>query len=146
MKASTLSPTNAVQYSQLLREYGLPLTGLLTSTKCFEFRDDQSTVVGFAGLQQVGVHALLRSLVVFPARQKAGFGSAIVTWTMSFASSNRISRLFALTTNSQPFFRKYGFQTIDRATVPQSFRGLSEFCESCCSSAYVMKRDLIRTA
>src|SRR5262249_31827941 len=85
------------------------------------------------------------SLVVFPARQTAGFGSAIVTWIVSFASSNGISRLFALTTTSQPFFRKCGFQTIDRASVPQSICGLTEFSESCCSSAYVMKRDLIRT-
>jgi len=107
--------------------------------------DDQDTIVGFAGLQRVGADALLRSLVVFPARQTTGFGSAIVTWIVSFASSNGISRLFALTTTSQPFFRKCGFQTIDRASVPQSICGLTEFSESCCSSAYVMKRDLIRT-
>ena len=144
MKASTLSPTNAEHYAQLVREGGLPLTGLLTSTECFEFCDDQDTVVGFAGLQRVGADVLLRSLVVFPARQKAGFGSAIVMWIVSFASSNGISRLFALTTTSQPFFCKCGFQTIDRASVPQSICGLTEFSESCCSSAFVMKRDLTR--
>src|SRR5262245_41588882 len=95
MKASTLSPANAEHYAQLVREGGLPLAGLLTSTECFEFCDDQDTIVGFAGLQRVGADALLRSLVVFPARQKAGFGSAIVGWIVSFASSNGISRLFA---------------------------------------------------
>ena|SRR5262249_29635271 len=142
MKAHTLSPGNADQYVQMVREYGLPLTGLLTSTECFEFCDDQDVIVGFAGLQRVGIDALLRSLVVHPARRRAGFGSAIVKWVMNFASGNGISRLFALTTTSQVFFQKCGFQTIDRASAPQLICGLTEFSESCCSSAFVMKRDL----
>jgi N-acetylglutamate synthase-like GNAT family acetyltransferase len=61
---------------------------------------------------------------------------------MEFASGNGISRLFALTTTSQVFFHKCGFQTIDLASVPQLICGLTEFSESCCSSAFVMKRDL----
>src|SRR5262245_58175944 len=144
MMAHTLSPSNADQYVQLIREHGLPLTELLTSTKCFEFSDDQGTIVGFAGLQRSGMDALLRSLVVLPARQRSGFGSAIVAWVMNVASWNGISRLFALTTTSQAFFHKCGFQTIDRASVPELVCGLSEFAESCCSTAYVMKRDLTR--
>ena len=144
MKAHTLSPGNADQYVQMVREYGLPLTGLLTSTECFEFCDDQDVIVGFAGLQRVGIDALLRPLVVHPAKRRAGFGSAIVKWVMNFASGNGISRLFALTTTSQVFFQKCGFQTIDRASVPQLICELTEFSESCCSSAYVMKRDLTR--
>src|SRR5262249_72157 len=144
MKARTLSPGNADQYVQIVREYGLPLTGLLTSTECLEFCDDQGAIVGFAGLQRAGTDALLRSLVVLPASQRSGFGSAIVAWVMSFASGNGISRLFALTTTNQAFFYKCGFKTIDRAGVPQLICGLTEFSESCCSSAYVMKRDLTR--
>jgi N-acetylglutamate synthase-like GNAT family acetyltransferase len=100
MKARTLSPGNADQYVQIVREYGLPLTGLLTSTECFEFCDDQGTIVGFAGLQRAGTDALLRSLVVLSARQRSGFGSAIVAWVMSFASGKGILRLFALTTTN----------------------------------------------
>jgi hypothetical protein len=53
-----LSPGNADQYVQMVREYGLPLTGLLTSTECFEFCEDQDAIVGFAGLQRVGMDAL----------------------------------------------------------------------------------------
>jgi hypothetical protein len=76
MKARTLSSGNAEQYVELVRESGLPLAGLLTETECFEFYDDQDAIVGFAGVQRVGVDGLLRSLVIFPARRKAGFGSA----------------------------------------------------------------------
>jgi GNAT superfamily N-acetyltransferase len=82
MKARTLSPSNADQYVQIVREYGLPLTGLLTSTECLEFCDDQGAIVGFAGLQRAGTDALLRSLVVLPARQRSGFGSDIVAWVI----------------------------------------------------------------
>ena len=144
MMAHRLSPGNADQYVQMVREHGLPLTGLLTSTECFEFSDDQGTIVGFAGLQRAGRDVLLRSLVVLPARQRSGFGLAIVPWIMNFASRNGISRIFALTTTGQAFFHKCGFQNIDRASVPELICGLSEFAESCCSTAYVMKRDLTR--
>jgi N-acetylglutamate synthase-like GNAT family acetyltransferase len=96
-------------------------------------------------LDRVLADALLRSVVVHPTRRRAGFGSAIVEWVMKFASGSGISRLFALTTTSQVFFNKCGFQTIDRASVPQSICGLTEFSEPCCSSAFVMKRDLTRT-
>ena len=118
------------------------MAGLLTETECFEFYDGQDAIVGFAGLQQVDCYALLRSLVIFPARRMTGWGSVIVTSMMIFASSKGVSQLFALTTTAQPFFTKCGFQTISRENVPQSICGLTEFSESCCSSAYVMKRDL----
>ena len=144
MRAHALSPANGEQYSHLIRQSRLPVTGLLDETECFEFYDDQEVIVGFAGLQRAGVDALLRSLIVFPARRNAGLGSAIIGWMTSFAGRNGISRLFLLTTTARPFFIKCGFQTIDRASVPELVGRLAEFSESCCSSAYVMKQNLTR--
>jgi amino-acid N-acetyltransferase len=144
MRAHALGPANGEQYSQLIRQSGLPVAGLLDETECFEFYDDKDVIVGFAGLQRAGVDALLRSLIVVPERRKAGFGSAIVEWTTGLAARDGISQLFLLTTTAQPFFIKCGFQTIDRASVPELIGGLSEFSESCCSSAHVMRRNLTR--
>lgn len=71
---------------EALTAEGLPTRDLCDgATNFFVFQEHGDGLVGFAGLQQVGAAALLRSLVVLPPARARACGLAIVRWMVSEA-------------------------------------------------------------
>ncbi|MBN1842770.1 MAG: N-acetyltransferase [Deltaproteobacteria bacterium] len=62
--------------------------------------------------------AEIRSLAVRERYQRRGIGSALVTAALAEGHDLGIKRVFALTYRPA-FFAKHGFQTIDKALLPQ---------------------------
>ncbi len=62
--------------------------------------------------------AEIRSLAVRQSYQRRGIGSALVTAAMAEGRDLGIKRVFTLTYRPD-FFAKLGFQTIDKASLPQ---------------------------
>lgn len=96
---------------------------------------------GLVGLEFCGPNALLRSLVVAPARRSTGIGATLVEHAEVHARARGALSLFLLTTTAEAFFRHRGYVAAARESAPSEIRATREFADICpASSAFLSKR------
>jgi N-acetylglutamate synthase-like GNAT family acetyltransferase len=140
--AEPLRPEDLPRLTKLLDAEGLPSGDLCEpGVRLFAFRDG-GAVVGFAGLEVYGKDALLRSVVVDPARRRAGLGRAIVDVTLAEAQKLGATRAFLLTTAAKAYFERLGFASIDRASAPNTILSTRQAAGLCPSTAPLMVKTL----
>ncbi len=98
--------------------------------------------VGVIGLECFGAHALLRSLVIAPEVRARGLGRHLVARLEQDARSQGISRLTLLTETAEGFFRRLGYESVDRSEAPEEVRRSAEFRSLCPVSAVCMAKSL----
>lgn len=128
----------------LLDSAGLP-TQDLTSAHLETFRvagDRDGRLAGGVGLEIVDEVALLRSLVVDPARRGTGLGHALVEAALELARERGVAEVWLLTTTADRFFERLGWRRVERAVAPAGIRATAEFSTICPSSCVCMVRDL----
>ena len=141
-RAEPLWSEDLPRLTKLLDAEGLPSGDLREpGVRLFAFRDG-GAVVGFAGLEVYGKDALLRSVVVDPARRRAGLGRAIVDVTLAEAQKLGATRAFLLTTAAKAYFERLGFVSIDRASAPDAILSTRQAAGLCPSSAPLMVKAL----
>ncbi len=90
--------------------------------------------------QADGRSAELASVFVHPSYQGRGIGSRLVGFAEKRASELGLDRLYALSTQSSPFFREAcGFTETDAATLPEPLRGLHA---TACRGSRVLTKSL----
>ena len=99
-------------------------------------------VVGSIGIERFGVHALLRSLVIAPAHRGRGLGHRLVARLERDVQEKGVERLILLTETAESFFRRNGFQILDRRLVPAQVTRSAEFRSLCPASAVCMAKVL----
>jgi len=107
----------------------------------FRFHEDTS-LIGFGGLEGEGADRLLRSLIVMPDRRGAGLGRAMLLLLEGEARRIGVERLHLLTSTAEPFFRTNGYGDADRGSAPASIAGSREFTALCPASATYLKKAL----
>ncbi len=129
--------------SEALRLADLPTDDLDDAgVQAFAFRDGEATI-GYAGLELYRSDALLRSVVVDPARRRGGWGRAIVAATLAEARKLGATRAFLLTTNARAYFERLGFASIARAAAPEAILSTRQAAGLCPSSAALMVKALV---
>jgi amino-acid N-acetyltransferase len=101
-----------------------------------------SRIVGVAALELYADGALLRSVAVDPSAQGQQLGHRLTEAALQMARAHAVPAVFLLTTTAEPFFRRFGFQSIARADVPASVHASIEFRSACPASAAVMRKQL----
>lgn len=127
----------------MLASAGLP-TGDLgeEGRRFFRFTRDDDTV-GFIGWEEGdGHHALLRSLVVPPARRGRGEGTAMMDWALSQLAAAGFATAWILTTSIEALALRQGFERIGRELAPEVIRNSRQFTALCPSSAILLRREL----
>jgi N-acetylglutamate synthase-like GNAT family acetyltransferase len=125
-----------------LEAEGLPSADLREpGVRLFAFRDN-GAAIGYAGLEVYGTDALLRSVVVDPARRRAGVGRRIVDATLAEARRLGAARAFLLTNTAKAYFERFGFVAIDRASAPETILSTRQAAGLCPSSAPLMVKTL----
>jgi amino-acid N-acetyltransferase len=124
----------------LLAAANLPLDGLSERLEHFLVAEESERIVAAAGLELYGDSALLRSVVVAEPHRGLGVGRLLSEATLVMARELGARQAYLLTTTAEEFFRRRGFQVVDRKDVPVSIRGSVEFAVACPSSAVVMHR------
>jgi N-acetylglutamate synthase-like GNAT family acetyltransferase len=109
--------------------------------RLFAFRDGD-TAIGYAGFEVYGADALLRSVVVDPARRRSGAGRAVVEATLAEARRLGATRVFLLTNTAKAYFERLGFASIDRASAPETILSTRQAAGLCPSSAPLMVKAL----
>lgn len=142
VRADPASAQDLSAIRTLLERSGLP-TGDLESTQPeFAVIRHEGQVVAAGALQRFGTAALLRSVVVAPARRGGGLGRSVVSELERRARATHVTRLVLLTETAADFFARQGFRTIERGSAPRDMQASEEFRSLCPSSAICMAKDL----
>jgi amino-acid N-acetyltransferase len=113
----------------LLESQGLPVSDITDEhLEHFFFVGSDGSPTGLVGLEVYGTDALLRSLIVGEAARGKGLGSVLVEHAEQYAASKSVRSMYLLTTTAEAFFKRLGYERIDRrnARVRQSLP--SELC------------------
>jgi amino-acid N-acetyltransferase len=128
---------------ELLAAARLPVEDLNTAPGLrFWVAEDQDRIVGAVGLESLGAAGLLRSLVVAPSHRQHGLGSSLSATLEREARASGIEVLVLLTETAEAFFRRHGYQVIEREYVPDEIKQSAEFRSLCPASAICMTKSL----
>lgn len=144
MTVRKAAPSELDRVERLLEAAGLPSRDVRSKPDCFFVAAVDGEFVGVGGLERYGENALLRSIAIAESRRGRGLGTALCDELEARARANGVATLYLLTTTAAPFFRRLGYETIEREAVPASVRGTTEFAELCPASATCMTKDLER--
>jgi amino-acid N-acetyltransferase len=127
----------------LLESAGLPIIDLTAShLERFFYCGTSEAPTGMVGLELYGADALLRSLVISPAKRASGLGSALVEHAESYARSQGVRAIYLLTNTAEAFFAQRGYLRIARAAAVPAIQATHEFKELCPDSSAVMAKAL----
>ena len=104
----------------------------------------EKSLVGVIGLERFDAGALLRSLAVEPAHQRRGLGRQLVARLEHDARADGVQQLVLLTETAEAFFRRLGYEAIDRRYVSEDLKQSAEFRALCPASAVCMTKSLVR--
>ncbi|MGO9421294.1 arsenic resistance N-acetyltransferase ArsN2 [Roseiarcus sp.] len=142
LRPAALALEDLVGLRNALRAAGLPEDDLdADGVSLFAFEQGGS-VVGYGGLEIYGGHALLRSIVVDPARRREGLGRRIVEFLNANAARESVRRAFLLTTDARAYFEGLGFAAIDRRDAPPEILATRQATGLCPASAVLMAKAL----
>ena len=128
----------------VLSAAGLPTQDLgETGREFFAFRDPRGTLVGYGGIEVLGLDALLRSVITVPEMRGRDYGAALVDRLLALALRRGVRTVYLLTTTAVPFFERLGFAAIDRAEAPPAIAATREFATYCPASAVLMRQRLV---
>nr|WP_144444012.1 N-acetyltransferase [Desulfurobacterium indicum] len=124
IRKATIKDAEAIQF--LINEYAkkglmLPrsLNSIYESIRDFFVYEEDGKILGVCALTVVWDNlAEVRSLAVHPERVRQGIGSALVESCLKDAEVLGINRIFTLTYQIE-FFKKLGFEQIDKNALPQ---------------------------
>jgi amino-acid N-acetyltransferase len=122
----------------LLAAAKLPPDGLDEHVGGLLVARDGGTVVGSATVEVHGRGALLRSVVVAPARRGERLGHRLTNAALELAWARGVERVYLLTETASAFFARRGFREIQRAQVEPAVTRSREFHGICPASATVM--------
>ena len=126
----------------LLTHNGLPSVDLAASGVRFTIACEGSRIIGAGALERFGTGALLRSVVVDPARRGRGLGRQIVKALELQARAAGITRLALLTGTARQFFEDQDYHPVDRTQVPKAMQSSAEFRYLCPASAVCLMKIL----
>ena len=145
VRRSTIKDLPGIE--RLLTESSLTTAGvadmLAKDASSFFVAEDKGNghaIVGVAGLEACGENALLRSVAVRPEWRSRGVGNELVSRIVSDAESRGLNALYLLTLTAERYFPRFGFERVERSTVPAAVAATVEFKSACPETAAVMMR------
>ena len=102
--------------------------------------DASGSIQGVIALERTGSEGLLRSLAVHPDYRNRGVGRELVSRLERDAAVAGVTQLVLLTQTAEPFFRKLGYQMLDRRHVSDGMNRCAEFQSLCPVSAVCMMK------
>jgi amino-acid N-acetyltransferase len=133
---------DTARIESLLAANGLPHQDVQETVPELFLAYADTACIGTGGVESHGSNGLLRSLVVSEPYRGQGYGAALCDALEADARTNGVETLYLLTTTAAPFFRRRGYETVERETVPERIGGTMQFADLCPASATCMTKDL----
>ena len=135
-------PKDLAAIFELLEASKLPTAGDKDHMQNFVLELENNTLLGCAGLEIYGDAGLLRSVAVNLNQRSNGIGSRLVKNILENAKNHQLSSISLLTETAEDYFRRFGFQYVTRAEIPESLNASLELCGVCPDTAMVMMLEL----
>lgn len=129
---------------ELLKESELPFEDIDEHYDNYIAIKENMKVIGVVGLETYSGIGLLRSLAVDKLYRNRGLGKRLAYRIEAYAKSVYINELYLLTTTADNFFKKIGFEAVERAKLPDDIKNTKEFISICPVSAICMRKQFIR--
>jgi amino-acid N-acetyltransferase len=123
----------------ILRANDLPIAGVDQHWRTFMVARVGERIVGCSGAEAYPVAALIRSVDVLPEYRSHGVGASLVNEVLERLASRGLRDFYLLTTTAENYFRKRGFEPIDRGEVHPQLLASREFQDACPKSAVCMR-------
>lgn len=141
MKIEKLTPAQMPEAKSLLQLNNLPTEDLNGKTNLFGTYE-QDVLVGIAGVELYGEHALIRSVCVAENFRSQGMAEILTEHIEQYARRKGACTLYLLTTTAENYFRRKGFISVDRSEIPDAVKQSTEFSFVCPATAAVLKKNL----
>lgn len=138
----SLDKSHCSDIIELLSIYDLPIQDINPEYQKFFGIYDRTKLVACGGLEISDVYGLLRSLAVDKSHQNQGLGKLIFDRLIYVSNEQNLKALYLLTLTASDYFRKKGFEIIDRKSVPEIVTQTKEFKSLCPDSAICMQLKL----
>jgi amino-acid N-acetyltransferase len=135
------SPATFSEAVSLLKKNNLPTEDLSDHTEFFILQHE-GYARGTIALEYEGEDGLLRSLAVADQYRKMGYGEQLVYFLEQYCKQIGVRHLYLLTETAGPFFRKRGYEQIERNSVSPFIKKTSEYSSVCPASSAVMKKEI----
>jgi amino-acid N-acetyltransferase len=139
-------PADLPAMESLLRSAGLPTEDIRSipglQTWVVEVGD---SIRGAIALEPFAQEGLLRSLAVTPDARSQGLGRMLVAQLESDARADGVRSLVLLTQTAVTFFRKLGYEVVDRGDVSNEVKESAQFRSLCPATATCMAKRLVRS-
>lgn len=132
------TPSDQHEIQARLKEAGLPYQDITPHLNHFLLAESYGGVIGCIGLEIYSDAALLRSLAVLVDDRHKGIGRQLCEEVFEYARRLQVKRIYLLTESAGDFFRKLGFEQIERTLAPESVQSTTEFRSLCPSTATCM--------
>jgi amino-acid N-acetyltransferase len=124
---------------ELISRLELPVDGLEDFfSESYIVATEEERLVGVAGIEIYGQYGLLRSVAVEPEFQGNSLGAGMIFERLERARESGLRAVYLITTTAEEYFPRFGFQLVERSTVPAEIQYSKEYSESCPESATVM--------
>lgn len=142
MKIKKASPKDLKNILEILDYAGLPWIDSEDHLDTFFVVEVDGNIVAVGGLEIMGNLGLLRSIAVLTKHRNKGMGRRLYQHLEAQAKRAGVQKLYLLTNTAQDYFRKLGFCTVPRTSVPKRIHSTRQFRELCPNSASVMYRNV----
>lgn len=132
------SNMNAVM--KLLLNNQLPTEDVYDQKNQFFVALINNVIIGTIGIEKYKHLGLQRSLAVNKEFRNLNIGKKLLLHLFDYCSTEKIKKLFLLTTTVEKYFYRSGFQEINRTDVPDVISKTKEFQDICPISAVTMAK------
>jgi amino-acid N-acetyltransferase len=134
IRAATIDDWPAI--ATLLAEASLPLAGAEEHLSSFLVAERDGKIIACAALERHGDDGLVRSVAVHSSARGQKIGDQLVRALLS--SGRGLKSVSLLTTTADTWFPRFGFQRVDRASLPAALNDSAELRGACPASAVAM--------
>lgn len=126
------------EIANLLDECKLPHSDIVPGKQNFIIAEIDRKIIGCAGFEAYNESGLFRSLGVKPIHREMKIGKDLLSKVIDLSKENNVNQLYLLTTTADEYFKKSGWEVINRNEVPDDILATTEFSSICPSTAICM--------
>lgn len=131
-------PVDLPAIEALLTALDLPVAGVAEHLEGVRVAEEDTTLLGVAGLERHGHVGLLRSVAALPSARGQGVAARLVGEVLDQARRLELETVYLLTTTAEGYFPRFGFVEVPRSGAPAALLASREFQDACPGSATLM--------
>jgi len=133
-----LNATHLTDIETLLQECALPFEDCKEQLDNFYGITSGNNLIVLGALQIKDPVALLRSVAVLEANRGMGLAVRMTRHLLELARTNGVRDIYLLTESAEHYFTRFGFQVVERKSLPAYIQFTRQFESLCPTSAQAM--------